>query len=75
MPKKKYIVSLTPEQRTYLEKFTSTGKTSAYKINHARVLLLADTNQEEGSWLDQAIPFTTADARIKLKRLYPSIIY
>ena len=55
MPKKKYIVSLTYQERAYLEKFTTTGKTSAYKINHARVLLLADTNQEEGGWIDQAI--------------------
>lgn len=55
MPKKKYIVSLTPEERAYLEKMTTTGKASAYKINHARVLLLADTNQEEGGWIDQAI--------------------
>ena len=55
MPKKKYIVSLTPEERAYLEKMTTTGKASAYKINHARVLLLADTNQEEGGWIDQAV--------------------
>jgi hypothetical protein len=48
MPKKKYIVSLTNEERTYLEKLTTTGKNSAYKINHARVLLLADINQEMG---------------------------
>ncbi len=53
MPKKKYIVTLTPQERTYLEKFTTTGKNSVYKINHARVLLLADTNQKEGGWIDK----------------------
>jgi transposase len=58
MPKKKYIVSLTSEERAYLEKLTTTGKISAYKINHARVLLLADTNREEGGWIDQAIAST-----------------
>ena len=58
MPKKKYIVTLTPQERAYLEKFTTTGKNSAYKINHARVLLLADTNQKEGGWIDQAIAST-----------------
>lgn len=58
MPKKKYIVSLTPEESADLEKFTTTGKNSAYKINHARVLLLADTNREEGGWIDQAIAST-----------------
>jgi transposase len=58
MPKKKYIVTLIPQERTYLEKFTTTGKNSAYKINHARVLLLADTNQKEGGWIDQVIAST-----------------
>ena len=56
MPKKKYIVCLASEEKSYLEKLTTTSKTSAYKINHARVLLLADTNREEGGWIDQAIP-------------------
>ena len=58
MPKKKYIVTLTPQERAYLEKITTTGKNSAYRINHARVLLLADTNQKEGGWIDQAIAST-----------------
>lgn len=55
MPKKKYIVSLTAEEREYLEKLTTTGKTAAYKINHARVLLKADINQDGGGCLDQQI--------------------
>ena len=54
MPKKKYIVSLTSEEREYLDKLTTTGKISAYKINHARVFLLADTNRKSGGWIDQA---------------------
>ena len=55
MPKKKYIVSLTSEEKAYLERLVTTGKNSTYKINHARVLLLADTNHEEGGWINQAI--------------------
>lgn len=55
MPKKKYIVSLTPEERQELEKLTTTGKTAAYKVNHARILLKADINIESGGWTDQAI--------------------
>lgn len=55
MPKKKYIVSLSAEEREYLEKLTTTGKTAAYKINHGRVLLKADTNQDGGGSLDQEI--------------------
>ncbi len=38
-----------------LEKLTTTGKTSAYKMNHARILLKADINQAEGGWTDEAI--------------------
>jgi len=31
------------------------GKAPAYKINHARILLKADTNQLDGGWIDEAI--------------------
>ncbi|MEP1079751.1 IS630 family transposase, partial [Leptolyngbya sp. PL-A3] len=48
MAKKKYIVALTEQERETLEKLTTTGKTSAYKMNHARILLKADINQGEG---------------------------
>lgn len=53
--KKKYIVSLTAEEREELEQLTTTGKIAAYKMNHARILLKADTNQEDGGWTDEAI--------------------
>jgi transposase len=55
MAKKKYIVSLTTEERAKLEQLTTTGKAPAYKMNHARILLKADTNQEGGGWTDAAI--------------------
>jgi transposase len=55
MAKKKYIVSLTTEERATLEQLTTTGKAPAYKMNHARILLKADTNQEGGGWTDAAI--------------------
>jgi len=55
MAKKKYIVSLTTEERETLEQLTTTGKATAYKMNHARILLKADTNQEGGGWTDEDI--------------------
>ena len=55
MPKKKYIVTLTPEERSLLEELTKKGKAAAYKVNHARILLLADSNRLEGGWKDEAI--------------------
>jgi transposase len=55
MVKKKYIVTLTPPERQQLEELTKKGKAAAYKVNHARILLLADTNREGGGWKDQDI--------------------
>ena len=55
MAKKKYIVSLTSSEREVLEKLTTTGKAPAYKVNHARILLKADTNQVDGGWTDESI--------------------
>ena len=52
MPKKKYIVTLTDQERSSLENLTKKGKSPAYKVNHARILLLADTNRSGGGWKD-----------------------
>ena len=43
MPKR-YIVRLTPEERQTLQNLVSTGKTAAYKIKHANILLNVDVN-------------------------------
>jgi len=55
MPAKRYIVSLTEEERQSLEKLTTTGKAAAKKINHARIILKADINQTDGGWTDSEI--------------------
>ena len=55
MPEKKYIVTLTREERNYLEQLVKKGKNSAYKVNHARILLLADTADIESGWKDKDI--------------------
>ncbi len=55
MPKKKYIVTLTEEERASLDELVNKGKNPAYKVNHARILLLADTNIEGGGWKDRDI--------------------
>jgi len=55
MPAKRYVVSLTPDERQSLEQLTKTGKAAAAKINHARILLKADVNQPDGRGKDQAI--------------------
>lgn len=52
---KKYIVDLSVEERADLAQLTTTGRHAADKITHARILLKADCNQPEGSWLDKEI--------------------
>jgi transposase len=55
MPAKKYKVALSTEERQILEQLTTTGKTAAYKMNRARILLKADEHHADGGWGDQAI--------------------
>jgi len=52
---KKYVVSLSEAERYALEQIVTTGKRSASTINHARILLKADSQQATGGWRDQAI--------------------
>jgi transposase len=52
---KKYIVSLSESERQTLEQIVTTGTRSASMINHARILLKADTQHPSGGWHDQAI--------------------
>jgi len=42
MPKKKYEVNLTDEERTRLQKIVTTGKSSANEIQRAKILLSTD---------------------------------
>jgi transposase len=55
MPGKKYIISLSPEERSDLEQVSRTGKVAAYAITHARILLKADVAHVDGSWTDAEI--------------------
>jgi len=53
--KKKYIVTLTPEERRMLRGMVSRGKAAARKLMHARMLLKADAAEGGPAWEDQAI--------------------
>ena len=50
MPKKKYVVHLSPEERETLEQLFASGQASVRKLARARILLKAD----EG-WKDERI--------------------
>ncbi len=43
---KKYRVTLTEEERAELGRLVSVGKTAARRLNHARILLLADASAQ-----------------------------
>ncbi|MCA9070491.1 MAG: hypothetical protein KDA84_16275 [Planctomycetaceae bacterium] len=52
---KKYLVTLNEEERVQLQSLISTGKSTAQKLNRARILLQADTADAGGGRIDQEI--------------------
>jgi len=52
---KKYIVTLTDDERQSLSSLASSGKAAAKKITHARVLLKADSADGGPNWPDADI--------------------
>lgn len=53
--KKKYIVELTTEERSYLESVIAAERMAAHKRRHARMLLKADAGPEGPGWTDAQI--------------------
>ena len=53
--KKKYIVTLTEEERQGLRQMVSRGKAAARKLMHARILLKADASPGGPAWPDDAM--------------------
>lgn len=52
---KKYIVTLTEEERADLTKLTTGGRTAARKLVHAWILLKADASPGQPHWTDEQI--------------------
>lgn len=52
---KKYIVELSAEERKYLNGIVRKGKTAARKIQHAQILLKADSVPGSPNWKDKRI--------------------
>ena len=55
MPAKICKVSLTDEEREYLNAFISKGKAAARKLTHAHILLKADQSEHGPAWKDRLI--------------------
>ena len=67
---KKYIVRLTADERKQLEDLTHKGKTAAYKIMHANILLSADSNghnrnDKETAKIFGCYPNTVSNVRLR----------
>jgi hypothetical protein len=71
---KKYIVSLTADERQILEQLTKKGKSPAYKVNHAQILLKADTNTLDGGWTDEAISIALDISISTIERVRKSFV-
>jgi hypothetical protein len=52
---KKYVVTLTEEERAQLETMLKKGKAAARKLTHARILLKTDSSAGGPSWTDARI--------------------
>jgi transposase len=50
---KKYVVRLAPEERDELQGLVRRGKTQAYRIKHANILLAADADGP--NWTDEQV--------------------
>jgi transposase len=67
--KKKYIVTLTEEERQTLRAMISRGKAAARKLTHARILLKADQNPGGPGLDDEAIAGEVQAGRATVERV------
>lgn len=67
-PMKKYIVTLTAEERADLEGLICKGKVSAHKQRQARILLKADAGRGGPRWTDEAIAEALEIGRVTVER-------
>jgi hypothetical protein len=63
MPAKKYLVTLTPEERQQLSRLTSSGKAAALVLTRARILLKADQASGGPAWEDATSASDSASSR------------
>jgi len=67
--KKKYIVTLTQEERRTLQAMLSKGKAAARKLMHARILLKADAGPDGPAWKDGRIADSLELGRATVERV------
>jgi transposase len=72
--KKKYIVTLSQEERRILRELLSRGKAAARKLMHARILLKADVSPGGPGWDDQKIAEGLEVGRATVERLRKTFV-
>jgi len=55
MAKRKYIVTLTQDEREHLKKLVQKGKVTGYRMRHAGILLKLDEIAENKEWTGKTI--------------------
>ncbi len=66
---KRYLVTLTPEEREQLVSITTKGESKARTIKHANILLKADQSNTGPSWSDTQIATAFSAGRATIERL------
>jgi transposase len=72
--KKKYIVTLTQEERQILQAMLSKGKAAARKLTHARILLKADASPGGPNWDDVTIAQGLEVGRATVERVRKELV-
>ena len=68
MPAKRYKVTMSDEERAYLQSLVSTGTAAAYKRTRAQILLKADQSEGQPAWGDQRIGEAFDVGRVTVER-------
>jgi len=72
--KKKYIVTLTKEERQMLQAMLSRGKAAAWKLMRARILLKADESPGGPEWSDAQIAEGLEVGRATVERVRKAFV-
>ena len=71
---KKYIVTLTSDERRMLQDLISRGKAAARKLIHARILLKADQSENGPGWNDATIAEGLEVGRATVERVRKAFV-
>jgi hypothetical protein len=71
---KRYIVTLTPDERRELEQVVTKGKAAARTLLRAWTLLTADAGPQGGDWTDEQIRQTFGIGLVTIDRVRQSFV-